>query len=131
MNQTNKLVAENNNLKELHISIKFLNFLENFFEMFATKFLFFLNVLDKKSKDSTESQVSQFFKIFENLFQKMALVRVGEKEWGVFYEGDSYIVICIKESRGRQLSFNIHFWLGKNTSVVRQSRAANTTIIDK
>nr|XP_006819230.1 PREDICTED: villin-1-like isoform X2 [Saccoglossus kowalevskii] len=48
--------------------------------------------------------------------EKMNVVSWPEKDYGYFFEGDSYIVLHTKKEKGGQLSWSIHFWLGKDTS---------------
>ncbi|KAG8192852.1 hypothetical protein JTE90_014629 [Oedothorax gibbosus] len=42
--------------------------------------------------------------------------QVPENEYGNFYNGDSYIVLNTKESKSGRRDWDIHFWLGEETS---------------
>ena len=45
------------------------------------------------------------------------------RQFGKFYEGDSYIVLKTKESKGK-FSWDIHFWLGDKTTQDESGSAA-------
>ncbi|XP_025829940.1 gelsolin, cytoplasmic [Agrilus planipennis] len=49
------------------------------------------------------------------------------KDYGKFYTGDSYIVLSTKEKKG-VLSWDIHFWLGKETTQDESGAAAIYTV---
>ncbi|XP_065051473.1 villin-1-like isoform X2 [Rhopilema esculentum] len=59
--------------------------------------------------------------------ENFALKPLPEKDHGVFYDGDSYVAL---KTNGRQapFSFNIHFWLGKNTSKDEAGTAAMKSV---
>uniref|UniRef100_A0A903Z0F0 Gelsolin-like domain-containing protein n=1 Tax=Anopheles minimus TaxID=112268 RepID=A0A903Z0F0_9DIPT len=50
------------------------------------------------------------------------------KEYGKFYTGDSYIVLNTKESKGGVLSWDVHFWLGLETTQDEAGSAAILTV---
>ncbi|XP_055933755.1 gelsolin, cytoplasmic-like isoform X1 [Argiope bruennichi] len=49
---------------------------------------------------------------------------VPTSEYGNFYSGDSYIVLSTKETKSGKLEWNIHFWLGEETSQDESGTAA-------
>ena len=52
-----------------------------------------------------------------------------KKEYGAFYNGDSYIILSTtKDTEGGKLSWDIHFWLGKDTSQDEAGTAAYKTV---
>ncbi|XP_035894130.1 gelsolin-like isoform X3 [Anopheles stephensi] len=55
-------------------------------------------------------------------------VPVPVKEYGKFYTGDSYIVLNTKESKSGVLSWDVHFWLGLETSQDEAGSAAILTV---
>lgn len=55
---------------------------------------------------------------------KMQLVPVPAKAYGNFFSGDCYIVLFISQSKGSQQSADIHFWIGKTSTVDEQGAAA-------
>jgi len=42
---------------------------------------------------------------------------VSKNEYGTFYDGDSYIVLSTVEHTDGTKSYDIHFWLGSQTSI--------------
>ena len=42
------------------------------------------------------------------------------KDHGIFFEGDSYLVLHTEKTGPSSYSYSIHFWLGKYTSQVSQ-----------
>uniref|UniRef100_A0A8B9JMR1 Advillin n=1 Tax=Astyanax mexicanus TaxID=7994 RepID=A0A8B9JMR1_ASTMX len=54
---------------------------------------------------------------------KMELVLVPEKSYGNFYEGDCYVLLL-----GGSLSYDIHYWIGSESSQDEQGAAAVYTI---
>lgn len=61
--------------------------------------------------------------------EKFQVVRWPEKDNGSFYKGDSYI--CLKtteDPESKALHWDIHFWLGSNTSIDEQGTAAYKTV---
>uniref|UniRef100_A0A4W5LVI3 Advillin n=1 Tax=Hucho hucho TaxID=62062 RepID=A0A4W5LVI3_9TELE len=85
--------------------------------------------------------VSIFFKIDQGVYftvsgendsislssQKMELVQVPEKSHGNFYEGDCYILLSTQKV-GSSLSYDIHYWIGSQSSQDEQGAAAVYTI---
>lgn len=57
----------------------------------------------------------------------MELVLVPEKSYGNFYEGDCYILLSTKKV-GSSLSYDIHYWIGSESSQDEQGAAAVYTI---
>ncbi|XP_024975337.1 villin-3-like [Cynara cardunculus var. scolymus] len=51
-----------------------------------------------------------------------------KSEYGRFYSGDSYIVLQTSAGRGGAYSYDIHFWLGKDTSQDEAGTAAIKTV---
>ncbi|CAK8673662.1 gelsolin-like [Clavelina lepadiformis] len=63
--------------------------------------------------------------------EKMELAPVPVTQYGNFYTGDSYIVMHTQASKGGNLTWNLHFWLGKESSQDERGAAAIlTTQID-
>ncbi|XP_074729575.1 villin-1 isoform X1 [Strix uralensis] len=62
--------------------------------------------------------------------ENMEMVPVPTKSYGNFYEGDCYILLLTRKT-GSNFSYNIHYWLGKESSQDEQGAAAiYTTQID-
>ncbi|XP_026708804.1 villin-1 isoform X2 [Athene cunicularia] len=62
--------------------------------------------------------------------ENMEMVPVPTKSYGNFYEGDCYILLSTRKT-GSNFSYNIHYWLGKESSQDEQGAAAiYTTQID-
>ncbi|KAI3370212.1 hypothetical protein L3Q82_024994 [Scortum barcoo] len=59
--------------------------------------------------------------------EKMELVQVPEKSHGNFYEGDCYLLLSTQKVRS-SLSYNIHFWIGSQSTQDEQGAAAVYTI---
>uniref|UniRef100_A0A673ZCS6 Advillin n=1 Tax=Salmo trutta TaxID=8032 RepID=A0A673ZCS6_SALTR len=59
--------------------------------------------------------------------QKMELVQVPEKSHGNFYEGDCYILLSTQKV-GSSLTYDIHYWIGSQSSQDEQGAAAVYTI---
>jgi len=52
-----------------------------------------------------------------------------KEEYGAFFSGDSYIVLyTYKESGSDKIKFNVHFWLGKETTQDEAGTAAYKTV---
>uniref|UniRef100_A0A0K0DXN2 Gelsolin-like domain-containing protein n=1 Tax=Strongyloides stercoralis TaxID=6248 RepID=A0A0K0DXN2_STRER len=51
---------------------------------------------------------------------KFTLEKLPQLEYGIFYKGDSYIVLNTKYNE----AWDVHFWLGENTSIDEQGTAA-------
>eukprot|EP00794_Sanderia_malayensis_P017326 gene17326-19059_t len=58
--------------------------------------------------------------------EKFTLKPFAEKDYGVFYDGDSYVVL--KTIGKAPFSYNVHFWLGKNTSKDEAGTAAMKSV---
>nr|XP_020448652.1 advillin [Monopterus albus] len=59
--------------------------------------------------------------------EKMELVQVPEKSYGNFFEGDCYILLSTQNVKNT-LVYNIHYWIGSESSQDEQSAAAVYTI---
>uniref|UniRef100_A0A8C5LU75 Advillin n=1 Tax=Leptobrachium leishanense TaxID=445787 RepID=A0A8C5LU75_9ANUR len=59
--------------------------------------------------------------------EKMDLVLVPQKAQGNFYEGDCYLLLSTRQS-GSSLVYDIHYWIGKDSSQDEQGSAAIYTI---
>uniref|UniRef100_A0A8B9R4P6 Villin-1 n=1 Tax=Astyanax mexicanus TaxID=7994 RepID=A0A8B9R4P6_ASTMX len=71
-----------------------------------------------------------FFFFFFNQTQNMELVPCPSKTYGQFFEGDSYVTLYTQKTSS-SYSYDIHYWLGKETSVDEQGAAAiYTTLMD-
>ena len=61
--------------------------------------------------------------------EKLKPVKQAEDTHGKFYSGDSYIVLHTKQQKGKSaLEWDIHFWLGKETSQDESGIAAYKTV---
>ncbi|KAG9271627.1 villin-1 [Astyanax mexicanus] len=62
--------------------------------------------------------------------ENMELVPCPSKTYGQFFEGDSYVTLYTQKTSS-SYSYDIHYWLGKETSVDEQGAAAiYTTLMD-
>ncbi|XP_037535559.1 advillin [Nematolebias whitei] len=59
--------------------------------------------------------------------EKMELVQVPEKSYGNFYEGDCYVLLFTQKLKSA-LSYNIHYWIGSESSQDEQGAAAVYTV---
>uniref|UniRef100_A0AAQ5Z2F2 HP domain-containing protein n=1 Tax=Amphiprion ocellaris TaxID=80972 RepID=A0AAQ5Z2F2_AMPOC len=59
--------------------------------------------------------------------EKMELVQIPEKSYGNFYEGDCYILLSTHKVKN-SLSYDIHYWIGSESSQDEQGAAAVYTI---
>ncbi|NXL79284.1 VILI protein, partial [Leptocoma aspasia] len=63
--------------------------------------------------------------------ENMEMVPVPTKSYGSFYEGDCYVLLSTRKS-GSSFSYDIHYWLGKESSQDEQGAAAiYTTQMDE
>lgn len=60
--------------------------------------------------------------------EKMKVKRWDEKRYGTFFSGDSYIVLNTKVDESGKKSYDVHFWLGKDTSQDEMGVAAYKTV---
>lgn len=61
--------------------------------------------------------------------EKLGVKRWDSKLYGSFFQGDSYIVLnTYKKPPSEALCFNVHFWLGKDTSQDEMGVAAYKTV---
>lgn len=59
----------------------------------------------------------------------MEPVRIDEKNFGQFYNGDAYIVLSTKTvPRGKKYEYNLHFWIGKKCSQDESGSVAIRTV---
>ena len=56
------------------------------------------------------------------------LETVSQNNIGTFYEGNSYLILCISQLPNNALTFNIHFWLGKETTIDEMGTVAYKTV---
>ncbi|XP_067843081.1 villin-1-like [Heptranchias perlo] len=62
--------------------------------------------------------------------EKMEMVPVPQRSYGNFYEGDCYILFATRKT-GSSFAYNVHFWIGKDSSQDEQGAAAiYTTQLD-
>lgn len=61
-------------------------------------------------------------------FQNFEPVRYPAKDYGKFYTGDSYIILQTNENKNKDLSWDVHFWLGSETSTDEAGAAAILTV---
>ncbi|XP_005924849.1 advillin [Haplochromis burtoni] len=59
--------------------------------------------------------------------EKMELVQVPEKSYGSFFEGDCYVLLFTQKV-GNSLSYNIHYWIGSQSTQDEQGSAAIYTV---
>ncbi|CAH1789863.1 unnamed protein product [Owenia fusiformis] len=59
--------------------------------------------------------------------EKLKVVAVPKEKYGSFFKGDSYIILAVKEIKGR-LDSHLHFWLGSDTSQDEAGVAAYKTV---
>eukprot|EP01083_Nonionella_stella_P128445 389243_1 len=61
--------------------------------------------------------------------EKFQVVAWPKKQYGEFYDGDSYIILhTYKDQSSDTLKHNVHFWLGANTSQDEAGSAAYKTV---
>ncbi|XP_074648526.1 advillin-like [Tubulanus polymorphus] len=61
--------------------------------------------------------------------EKLKVVPVDQNQYGEFYSGDSYIVLStVKPPKSSALKWDLHFWLGKETSQDEAGVAAYKTV---
>uniref|UniRef100_A0A8C9WKP2 Advillin n=1 Tax=Scleropages formosus TaxID=113540 RepID=A0A8C9WKP2_SCLFO len=59
--------------------------------------------------------------------QKMELVQIPDKSYGNFFEGDCYILLSVSKV-SNSLTYDIHYWIGSQSSQDEQGAAAVYTI---
>ena len=61
--------------------------------------------------------------------EKLSIKSWPKEEYGSFYDGDSYILLyTYKEKDSEKLKWNVHFWLGRDTSQDEAGVAAYKTV---
>ncbi|XP_051856608.1 scinderin [Antechinus flavipes] len=60
--------------------------------------------------------------------EKMELVPVPPEQYGSFYVGDAYLVLCTRQGTRKDLSYRLHFWLGKECTQDESGAAAIYTM---
>ena len=60
--------------------------------------------------------------------EKFVPTKVDPQFHGKFYQGDSYVVVRRKESEKKGLEYDIHYWHGKEASMVRSLSLAPLTL---
>lgn len=60
--------------------------------------------------------------------EKFKLVEVKRDTYGIFYEGDSYLIFNIYLDSNDALRYSIHFWLGSKTTQDEMGTAAYKTV---
>lgn len=62
--------------------------------------------------------------------EQFHIVEWPQEQYGSFYDGDSYIVLNSYKSspEAQSLSYNLHFWLGQNTTLDEAGTAAYKTV---
>ncbi|XP_074125341.1 scinderin [Sminthopsis crassicaudata] len=60
--------------------------------------------------------------------EKMELVPVPPEQHGSFYVGDAYLVLCTRQGPRKDLSYRLHFWLGKECTQDESGAAAIYTM---
>lgn len=78
--------------------------------------------------DPAFSGVGQEIGIIIWRIEQMEVKLIPKSEFGNFYNGDSYIVLSTKETKSGRLEWDIHFWLGEETSQDEAGTAAIKTV---
>jgi gelsolin len=79
---------------------------------------------EKSWKDAGKVPGLQIWRI-----EKFKVVAVPRNTYGLFYSGDSYIVLnTYKKKDSDALQWDVHFWLGKNTTQDEAGTAAYKTV---
>lgn len=60
--------------------------------------------------------------------EKFKLVEIKRDTYGIFYEGDSYVIFNIYLDYNDALRYSIHFWLGSKTTQDEMGTAAYKTV---
>ncbi|TKR73025.1 hypothetical protein L596_020392 [Steinernema carpocapsae] len=76
-------------------------------------------VIDQALKDAGKMRGLEIWRI-----KKFALEPLPKSEYGTFHSGDSYIVLNTKHDN----AWDVHFWLGKDTSIDEAGTAAIKTV---
>lgn len=103
-------------------------------DLSQTNLAFFGTDLEKKIKEASANTEPVWRKVNINedglyiwRIEKFNVVPIHPKSFGTFYQGDSYIIFrVLKEDNS--CSYNIHFWLGTQTSLDEMGTAAYKTV---
>ncbi|XP_027728036.1 adseverin [Vombatus ursinus] len=60
--------------------------------------------------------------------EKMELVPVPTEQYGSFYVGDAYLVLCTRQGHRNDFTYRLHFWLGKECTQDESGAAAIFTM---
>ncbi|XP_068950504.1 scinderin [Petaurus breviceps papuanus] len=60
--------------------------------------------------------------------EKMELVPVPTEQYGSFYVGDAYLVLCTRQGPRNSFTYRLHFWLGKECTQDESGAAAIFTM---
>lgn len=60
--------------------------------------------------------------------EKFKLVPVNVNTYGVFHEGDSYVLLSVYFDSNNMVRYNVHFWLGSKTTQDEMGTAAYKTV---
>jgi gelsolin len=93
----------------------------------GSKYSLILHAGDKE-KSWTEAGLKVGLQIWR--IEKFAVVAWPADRYGLFYTGDSYMILHTykKKPESKALSFDLHFWLGENTSQDEAGTAAYKTV---
>lgn len=94
------------------------------------------SITGEKDKSTTQRKIMH--PVFANAGKEPGLeiwriedfepVPYSKNKYGKFYEGDSYIVLNTKQSKDKSISWDVHFWLGSQTSTDEAGTAAILTV---
>jgi len=95
---------------------------------------FFGTDLEKKIKEASANTEPAWHRVNINedgtyvwRIEKFNVVPIHSKSYGTFYVGDSYIILRILKDDD-SCNYNIHFWLGSETSIDEMGTAAYKTV---
>ncbi|XP_067138441.1 gelsolin, cytoplasmic-like isoform X3 [Centruroides vittatus] len=78
-----------------------------------------MTVLDPAFEGAGQEAGLQIWRI-----EQMQVKPIDPKQYGSFYSGDSYILLHTRKTKSGHFDWNIHFWLGTNTSQDEAGAAA-------
>lgn len=104
-------------------------------ELVGTNLELFGSELEHKIKEASAKGEEEWTKINMNdtglyvwKVEKFKLKPVKQELFGIFYEGDSYVVFNISKNNNNSFNYNIHFWLGNTTTQDESGTAAYKTV---